>query len=135
MPPGADRFETLMRLVPNLSGALVVTIPSQVSYLVVRRAIHSARQAGACLLGLVENMAGLAHEDGEAAQALFLDPGGEGFAAQVGIPHLGKVPFDPRLAHTTDAGRPFVLKHSETTAGRAILALARRIEAVLETGR
>src|SRR3970040_706739 len=60
MPPGADRFETLRRWVPNLSGAFVVTIPSQVSYLVVRRAIHSARQAGACLLGLVENMAGLA---------------------------------------------------------------------------
>ena len=129
MPPGADRFETLMRLVPNLSGALVVTIPSQVSHLVVRRAITSARQAGARLLGLVENMAGFA--DGPIARELFPDDQGEAFAAEVDVPYLGRVPFDPRLARTTDAGRPFVLEHGNTPAGRAIVALAARLEEVV----
>ena len=75
MPPGADRFETLMRLAPDLSGALVVTIPSPVSRLVVRRAIASARTAGARLLGLVENMAGLA--DDEVEREHFPDGQGE----------------------------------------------------------
>jgi len=122
MPPGADRFETLMRLVPNLSGALVVTIPSQVSHLVVRRAITSARQAGARLLGLVENMAGFA--DGPIARELLPDDQGEAFAAEVGVPYLGRVPFDPRLARTTDSGRPFMLEHADTATGKAILAIA-----------
>ena len=122
MPPGADRFETLMRLVPNLSGALVVTIPSQVSHLVVRRAIAAARHAGARLLGLVENMAGLT--DGEVTHELFPNGRGEDFAAEVDVPYLGRVPFDPQLARTTDAGRPFVLEHAESAAGRAILTIA-----------
>jgi len=130
MPPGADRFETLLRLVPNLSGALVVTIPSQVSHLVVRRAIAAARQSGARLLGLVENMAGLT--DGEVTRELFPDGQGPAFAAEVGMPYLGRVPFDPELARTTDAGRPFVLEHSDTPAGRAILSLAETLEKILE---
>ena len=127
MPPGADRFETLVRLVPRLSGALVVTIPSQVSHLVVRRAITAARQVGGPLLGLVENMAGLTGEEAAAAGS------GQAFAAEVGIPYLGQVPFHPHLARTTDAGRPFVLEHSHTPAGQAILALVAALEAVLES--
>ncbi len=129
MPPGADRFETLMRLAPNLSGALVVTIPSQVSHLVVRRAIAAARKAGARLLGLVENMAGL--DEGEVERELFPDGRGETFAGEVGVPYLARVPFDSRLARSTDAGRPFVLEHGNTPAGQAILALAARLEEVL----
>ena len=132
MPPGADRFETLLRLVPDLSGALVVTIPSQVSHLVVRRAIAAARQAGARLLGLVENMAGLADE-GEVIRELFPDGQGQTFSAEVSIPYLGQVPFDSRLARTTDAGRPFVLEHGDTPAGQAILALAGALEKTLES--
>jgi ATP-binding protein involved in chromosome partitioning len=122
MPPGADRFETLMRFVPDLSGALVVTIPSQVSHLIVRRAIASARKAGARLLGLIENMAGLV--EGEVERELFPDGRGETFAREVGVPYLGRVPFDPNLARTTDAGRPFVLEHADSAAGKAILAIA-----------
>ena len=129
MPPGADRFETLLRLVPDLSGALVVTIPSQVSHLIVRRAISAARQAQARLLGLVENMAGLT--PAEVTDELFRGRPGEAFAAEVALPYLGQVPFDPRLARTTDAGRPFVLEHADTTAGRAITALAKQLEALI----
>ena len=132
MPPGADRFETLMRLVPDLSGALVVTIPSRVSYLVVRRAIAAARQEGARLLGLVENMAGLVEEDGGGIRELFPDGDGTSFAAEIDLPFLGRVPFDPRLARTTDAGRPFILEHGDTAAGRAVRTVAHRLEEVLQ---
>lgn len=129
MPPGADRLETLLRLVPNLTGALVVTIPSQVSHRVVQRAIAAARQAGVRLLGLAENMAGLVGDDGVVIQELFPDQQGEAFAAAVDVPYWGAIPFDPRLARTTDAGRPFVLEHSQTPTGRAIMSLAQRLEA------
>lgn len=132
MPPGADRFETLLRLTPDLSGTLVVTIPSQASHLVVRRAVGAARGVGARLLGLVENMAGLAEGGGEVTRELFPEIGGEAFATEIGIPYLGQVPFDPRLAYTTDAGRPFVLEYSETPTGRAILSLTEILEDVLE---
>jgi len=128
MPPGADRFETLARFVPDLSGTLVVTIPSQASHLVVRRAITAVRQAGIPIIGLAENMAGLVDESGQIAHELFLNGDGPAFAAEVNVPYLGPVPFDPRLARTTDGGRPFVLEHSDAPTGQAILALAQKIE-------
>ena len=132
MPPGTDRFETLMLLVPDLSGALVVTLPTQVSHLVVRRTIAAARQNGARLLGLVENMAGLVKTDEKSVQDLFTSGDGEAFADEVDLPQLASVPFDARLAQTTDAGRPFVLEYSHSAAGREIQSMAQKIEEALE---
>jgi len=120
MPPGADRFETLLRLLPELGGALLVTTPSEASMLVVRRAGAAAQQAGARILGLVENM------------ALTADPGpAQGLADDLGIPLLGRVPFDPALASSTEAGRPGVLIDPDGSGARAILELAGRLQEIL----
>jgi len=59
LPPGTDRLATIASLVPTLSGIVVVTIPSDVSHLVVRRSITVAANTRAPVLGLVENMSGL----------------------------------------------------------------------------
>lgn len=124
LPPGAERLPTVVGLLPELSGAVVVTIPSEVSHLVVKKSIVLARQAGARLLGLVENMAGYVCLDCGALGTLFAGPGGERTAASLGLPFLGRVPFDPRLANAADQGRPFVLDHGESHAGRALRDVA-----------
>jgi len=120
MPPGVDRFETLLRLLPELGGAVFITTPSEASVLVVRRAAAAAQQAGARILGLVENMAQPA------------DPGpGRALADDLGISFLGKVPFDPELAQSTDAGRPGVLIDPNGPGARAIIDLADRLRGIL----
>ena len=58
LPPGSERLDTLVELVPSLRGALVVTIPSEASYRAVRRAVEAARKGSIPVLGVVENMAG-----------------------------------------------------------------------------
>jgi ATP-binding protein involved in chromosome partitioning len=124
LPPGADRLPMLLDLLPGLTGAIVVTIPSAVSHLVVRRAMTLARERGARLLGLVENMAGYVCPTCGTVGPLFEGPGGEATAAQHGLPFLGRVPFDSRLAAAADRGRPFVFDHADTPAGRALAAVA-----------
>jgi ATP-binding protein involved in chromosome partitioning len=124
LPPGADRLPTLLDLLPGLTGAIVVTIPSAVSHLVVRRAMTLARERGARLLGLVENMAGYVCPTCGTVGPLFEGPGGEATAAQHGLPFLGRVPFDSRLAAAADRGRPFVFDHADTPAGRALAEVA-----------
>jgi ATP-binding protein involved in chromosome partitioning len=131
LPPGADRLPTLAGLLPELAGAVVVTIPSEISHLVVKKSIVLARDAGSPLLGLVENMAGYVCLECGALGALFEGPGGERTAAQLGVPFLGRVPFDPRLARAADHGRPFVLDHGESRAGRALREIAGRLAAGL----
>ncbi|HZS33189.1 MAG TPA: P-loop NTPase [Methylomirabilota bacterium] len=131
LPPGGDRLSTVADLLPQLTGAVVVTIPSEVSHLVVRKSLTLARERGVPLLGLVENMAGYVCPGCGAIGPLFAGPGGETTAAQHGIPFLGRVPFDPRLAVAADGGRPFVRAHPESPTGRALTAVAAAVAARL----
>jgi ATP-binding protein involved in chromosome partitioning len=131
LPPGADRLPMVSGLLPSLTGAVVVTIPSEVSHLVVGKSLTLARESGVALLGLVENMAGYACPHCGEIGALFEGPGGETTAARHGLPFLGRVPFDPRLAGGADRGQPFVLDHPDTVAGRALGEVATRLAARL----
>ncbi|HXH84288.1 MAG TPA: P-loop NTPase, partial [Candidatus Tectomicrobia bacterium] len=109
LPPGTDRLAAVLGLLPAPAGAVVVTIPSDVSQLVVRRSITAAAGAGARVLGLVENMAGA-----------FRGPASEALAAEAGIPFLGRVPFDPALAEAADRGEPYVAIAPDAAAAVAL---------------
>ena len=57
LPPGTDRLATLHDLLPDLQGTVVVTIPSDVSHLIVLKSITMAREVlHTPVIGLVENM-------------------------------------------------------------------------------
>ena len=120
LPPGTDRLATIAGLLPALAGTVIVTIPSDVSHLIVRKSITVARQSKAPVLGLVENMAGM-----------FPGPGGEALAREAGIPFLGQVPFDPALAAAADRGEPYVAAAPDTPAARALTAIAARVRDAL----
>ena len=122
LPPGADRLATVASIVPTLSGTVIVTIPSEVSQLVVRRSITVAAKTAAPILGLVENMAGLF--PGADAVAL---------ATATGIPFLGRVPFDAALASAADRGEPFVAVAPDRAAAQALTHIASRIQQSLES--
>jgi ATP-binding protein involved in chromosome partitioning len=120
LPPGTDRLATIVGLVPVLAGTVIVTIPSDVSRLIVRKSITVAAAAPAPILGLVENMAGA-----------FPGDGAEGLARDSGVPFLGRVPFDAALAAAADAGRPYVAVAPATPAALAISAIADRLRETL----
>jgi ATP-binding protein involved in chromosome partitioning len=124
LPPGTDRLLTVMALVPILAGTVVVTIPSDVSQLVVRRSLTVATQGRAPVLGLIENMAGL-----------FPGPDAEALARDAGTPFLGRVPFDADLARAADHGEAFVAVAPERAAARALREVAAAIRRSLATSR
>lgn len=127
LPPGPDRFSTVAQVLPKLDGSIVVTIPTAVSHLVVKKAISIAREHGASIAGLVENMAGYLCPDCGTVQPLFPDAGTQAMAETMDVLYLGPVPFDPRMAEAGDRGIPFVLEYAETPAGQALVAIASRI--------
>jgi ATP-binding protein involved in chromosome partitioning len=124
LPPGTDRLATVAGLLPALAGIVVVTIPSDVSSLVVRKSITVARQTKAPVLGVIENMAGL-----------FPGAGGEQLAMESGVPFLGRVPFDAGLAAAADRGEPYVTSAPETPAARALVAIAADLRSTLAAAR
>jgi len=121
LPPGTDRLATIASLVPVLAGTIIVTIPSDVSHLVVRKSITVAQHVKAPILGLVENMAGL-----------FPGPDAATLAAEAGIPFVGSVPFDRGLSLAGDRGDPFVVTEPSSPAAQAFSAIAAKIRDGLE---
>ncbi len=131
LPPGAERLPHLAALIPGRLRALVVTIPSQVSRMTAARAITLAQRSSVTMAGLIENMAGYVCPSCGAIADLFPNGDVEAMAGAFGLPLLGRVPFDPRIAACADRGSPFVVLHPGDEAARAFAAVASRLEEIV----
>jgi ATP-binding protein involved in chromosome partitioning len=106
LPPGTgDVALSLIQTAP-LSGAVVVTTPSDVSLEDARKAINMFVQVRVPVLGLVENMSYLiAPQSGERID-VFGHGGGKRTAEQMGVPLLGELALDPLVRIGGDSGMP-----------------------------
>ena len=127
--PGTDRIARLLDLVPDPDAMLLVTTPSEMARRVVARSLRLVREARLRRIGLIENMTAWSCPDCGARTELYESAGPALDADDVEC--WGEVPFDPRLARSTDEGTPFVLAHPDAPAARAMRALAERLRAEL----
>jgi ATP-binding protein involved in chromosome partitioning len=127
-PPGTDKLERLLQLLPDPPITVLVTTPSQIARNVVARSATLMKHRKA-RTGLVLNMASQACSNCGHAQPLFGDLDPAELARESGLELWATVPFDARLAQTTDAGEPLVMIDEAAPAARAIIQLAQRLEA------
>ncbi len=128
LPPGTERFATLRELLPELQGAVVVTIPAAVSQLVVLKSITMAREVlRTPIVGLVENMTTYFCPGCGETRPLFASPSGS--EPDFGVPLLGRVPFDPRMVAAGDRGEPYILTYGDTPVGQALVQIGERVQA------
>ncbi len=126
-PPGTgDEPLSVAQLIPA-TGAIVVTTPQDVSVLDSRRAVAFARKLNLTMVGIVENMSGLACPHCGEHIDLFKTGGGEKAAAELGVPFLGKIPLEPEIVTLGDAGKSFLDSLPESETSRAMLAIVDRI--------
>ncbi len=102
LPPGGDRLDDLVDLVPDLAGVVAVTIPSEESERSVRRSLQAARERGLALLGVIENMSGYACGDCGRVGPLFPGDAGPRLAADFDVPLLARLPFAPGVSCPPD---------------------------------
>ena len=103
LPPGTDRLNDLVTLVPALAGAIAVTIPSEESRRSVLRAIRSASASNVSVLGVVENMSGYACGACGDVGPLFSGDAGAELSIELHLPLLAKIPFSPGGVDSTGA--------------------------------
>lgn len=132
LPPGTDRLARLLEILPRLEATLLVSTPSEAARAAVARSARLAREAGIPKLALVANMTAWRCPDCGHATALYEADGARRLAGETGLPLWGDIPFDPRLARATDAGRPFVRIEPDAPASRALLDLAARLLSEVE---
>ena len=124
MPPGTGDVQMgIAKLLPRAE-MIIVTTPSRSVQNVAARAANMGRNNYLRIAGVIENMTAYVAPDGT-RHALFGEGGGEALASEIGAPLLGKVPIDPLVSPSSDAGEPFVL--GDGPAAGAVRGVAKRL--------
>ena len=129
LPPGTgDEPLSVMQLIPDMDGVIVVTIPSEVSQVVVKKAITFARQIGIPIIGIIENMSGFICPNCGVKVDIFRSGGGKKIAEELEVPFLGSIPIDQKICEDADKGMPFIVEHAESPATKAFMEIVSKIE-------
>jgi ATP-binding protein involved in chromosome partitioning len=125
LPPGTGDVQlTLIQTTP-LTGAVVVTTPSDVSMEDARKAVNMFEQVREPVLGIVENMSYLEH-NGEKLY-VFGKGGGAETARLMRIPLLAEIPLDPETRAGGDSGHPIATAGEGNAQAALFEKLAKKI--------
>ncbi len=127
LPPGTgDVSLSLIQTVP-LTGAIVVSTPSDVSLQDARKAIEMFRQMKVDLVGMVENMSYFVCPHCNHEIDIFSRGGAEKTAKQFGVSFLGNVQLDPDIRKSGDSGKPTVLEGENSSHAKSLFEFARNV--------
>jgi ATP-binding protein involved in chromosome partitioning len=133
LPPGTgDEPLSIMQLIPDMDGVIIVTIPSEVSQIVVKKAVSFARQLGVPIVGIIENMSGFVCPKCGTETSIFKAGGGQKIAQDMSVPFLGSIPIDPEICRDSDDGMPFITEHADSPAAKAFSEIVKKIQRFLE---
>ncbi|MBV9503583.1 MAG: Mrp/NBP35 family ATP-binding protein [Acidobacteriia bacterium] len=122
LPPGTGDVQLSLIQTAPITGAIVVTTPSDVSLEDARKAIHMFHQVKVPILGLVENMSYMNCPHCHERIDVFSYGGGRRTANEMQVHFLAELPLDPEVRIGGDTGKPVALRKQE---GQPFVALAR----------
>jgi ATP-binding protein involved in chromosome partitioning len=129
LPPGTgDVALSLVQSVP-LTGAVVVSTPSDVSLQDARKAIEMFRQMKVDIVGVAENMSYFVCPHCQHEIDIFSRGGAEKTAKQFSVPFLGSIELDPEVRKSGDGGKPVVLEGENSPHAKSLFEFARRVQA------
>jgi ATP-binding protein involved in chromosome partitioning len=133
LPPGTgDEPLSVLKLLPEMDGVVIVTIPSEVSQIVVGKSITFSKQLGIPVIGLIENMSGFICPDCGKETHIFRTGGGKKIAQEYSVPFLGRIPLDPRVCEASDLGHPFIMEYPDSAAAKAFIDIVRKIMSYIQ---
>jgi ATP-binding protein involved in chromosome partitioning len=129
LPPGTGDVQLSLIQTAPVTGAIVVTTPSDVSLEDARKAVMMFAQVRVPILGIVENMSYLSCPHCHERIDVFSYGGGRRTAEEMKVHFLGELPMDPKVRIGGDTGKPVV---QQPGGGEAFLELARKTVTRLE---
>ncbi len=129
LPPGTgDVSLSLIQTVP-LTGAIVVSTPSDVSLQDARKAIEMFRQMKVDIVGMVENMSYFVCPNCNHEIDIFSRGGAEKTAKRFEVSFLGNIQLDPDIRKSGDSGKPTVLEGENSPHAKSLYDFARKVVA------
>jgi len=118
-PPGTgDEPLSVVQLIENPDGAVLVTTPQDLSTSDVKRSIGFCRKVNLPILGVIENMSGFVCPHCGERTDIFKSAGGEKMAEEMEVPFLGKIPIDPNIVEASDSGKPYVYHYAKSETAK-----------------
>ena len=125
LPPGTgDVVISLVQTVP-LTGAVVVSTPSDVALQDARKAVEMFRQVNTPILGVVENMSQFVCPHCHQAIDIFSKGGAERTAKQFHVPFLGSIDLVSAIREGGDTGEPVAAAGPEAPEAAQFYTVAR----------
>ena len=134
LPPGTgDEPLSIMQLIPEMDGVVIVTMASEVSQIVVKKAVTFSKQLGIPVIGVIENMSGFVCPKCGTDIDIFKVGGGKKIAADLSVPFLGRIPIDPEICRDSDDGVPFIIEHVNSPASKSFMEIVEKVEGFLKS--
>jgi len=124
LPPGTGDVQLSLVQMTPVAGAIVVTTPQDLALIDVKKAVRMFEKVGVPILGVIENMSYYLCPHCEGRSEIFGHGGAEETCRQMGLRFLGEIPLQAELREASDAGVPFLARHPDSPAARAIEAAA-----------
>ena len=132
LPPGTGDAQLTLTQKIQLSGAVIVTTPQDVSLIDARKGLAMFQKVNVPVLGIVENMSYFVCPSCGHREEIFKHGGGARTAKQLGVPFLGEIPLDPKVTLGGDAGKPIVAGEPKSPVTEAYMRIADAIVGTLE---
>jgi ATP-binding protein involved in chromosome partitioning len=127
LPPGTgDVVLSLVQTVP-LTGAVIVSTPSDVALQDARKALEMFAQVNVEVLGIVENMSHFVCPHCHQEIDIFSRGGAERTAKQFNVPFLGSIELVPAIREGGDTGKPVALAGPDGPQAAAFYAIAKKL--------
>ncbi len=121
IPTGtSSEIDTVLKYLPNLDGALVLTVPSAISQNVARKCIHICKKAKVPIIGVIENMGDVSCPHCGASLSIISKGAGKRMSEEEGVPFLGTMPFSLKVSESLDRGEPLVFGYPQSEEARFI---------------
>jgi ATP-binding protein involved in chromosome partitioning len=131
-PPGTgDEPLSVCQLIPDLSGAIIVTTPQDVAVLDSRKSILFAKELKVSIVGVIENMSGFICPHCGKEIDMFGVGGGERAAADLKVPFLGRIPVESEMVKSGDSGKPFLSTNQLSPAAGVMDNIVKQIKEFL----
>jgi len=124
LPPGTGDVQLSLIQQTVVTGAVIVTTPSQVAIEDAVKAISMFDKLQVPVMGVIENMSWFTCPNCDSRHDIFSSGEGQQRALAMGLPFLGALPLDPAVRDGGDHGSPTVAGAPDSESAKAFRSIA-----------
>ena len=126
-PPGTGDVQLTISQKIDVSGALIITTPQELSLLDVKRGISMFKKVNLPILGVVENMSYYMCNECEKKHYIFGKQSSYKLAKDLGIEVLGELPISENLIKNFDIEHPIIMQKKSDVIFKSFFDICQKV--------